>query len=445
MLSKVSKRISPDVELKLPILSSKNRLDKDMVWIIYTEGAEVIRRHGLLDGKWQLSSKTSSGVNIGKKNEQSPEQHAEFDALSLWKKQIDKGYKPFSDDKDGLEYYNQIMVDKAQQGGKNHGVGTNSSVDRRKNETPMSLDAYTKPMLAETYTKRWEEEKKSVNKALEAGRTSRIQRFIRWGENGFFMLIQSKLDGERCVAKWVDGKIHLATRNSKVLPHLNHIKVDLEKNMPKDMELDGEIYCEDMEGFENETDRFASIQGACSVDSDKPAANEKRFSFYVFDIIDTQTSQLERFSQIDDFFKSNKMDHVKMVPWEAVHSHEEVDKALSERLAQNYEGIMLRDPDAMYYKNRRVNYLLKYKKFDDAEFEITDVVEANRGFAVYECWNKDKNKKFRAKPEGTVHVAKTLLANRDSLIGQEVTVKYQGMSANGIPRFPVAKALRKKI
>ena len=444
MLANITPKLPKDANIQLPILTSKNRGGKPLIWFIYVDDHDYIKTYGQVAGKWVSTNKSCSGTNMGKKNERTPFEQAESESLSVWKKQIDKGYKPFEDDVEGTDYYNTIVHAKAQQGGKNHGIGTKDAVERRQLTGSAVTVEVIKPMLAQSYMKRWDEEKESIKKANDNGRKLRKQLFIRWDEPDFYLLGQAKLDGERCVARKVEGEIVLSTRPGKIFPHFNHIKSELLQHLPDDMVLDCEVYTEYLDQFNgSEIERFSWIQGVCSLDSEKPAEDEDKIFLYVFDIIDTEATQTERFSRLKTWFNSHDFKNVKLVEWKPIHSHAEADRFLTDMLALNFEGVMLRDPEAVYFTNHRVNHLLKYKKFDDAEFEVTDVIEVNRGFVVYECWNKERTKKFRAKPEGSIHVAQALLKNKDNLINRSLTVKYQGLSADGIPRFPIGKSIRK--
>ena len=55
---------------------------------------------------------------------------------------------------------------------------------------------------------------------------------------------------------------------------------------------------------------------------------------------------------------------------------------------QGYEGAMIRVPGSVY-ENKRAKCLLKYKEFEDAEFEICGYHEGKgdwEGTVIWECW-----------------------------------------------------------
>lgn len=72
------------------------------VWSIYTEGAEVVVKHGKLGGKVQEKRYTAEGKSAGRSNSTTPEQQAILEAEAKYVKQLKSGYFPDKDD--ALEY-----------------------------------------------------------------------------------------------------------------------------------------------------------------------------------------------------------------------------------------------------------------------------------------------------------------------------------------------------
>jgi len=104
---------------------------------------------------------------------------------------------------------------------------------------------------------------------------------------------------------------------------------------------------------------------------------------------------------------------------------------------------MIRDASSTYEIGKRSNYLLKYKAFQTEEYEIVDVKEGTgreKGAAIWVC--KVGEHQFSAKPEGTLEVRKKYLQEKEKYIGKQLTVRYQNLTALGVPRFPVGVAVR---
>ena len=98
------------------------------------------------------------------------------------------------------------------------------------------------------------------------------------------------------------------------------------------------------------------------------------------------------------------------------------------------------------YKTKYRSYdLLKYKKFDDDEFEIVDytreadVLNKGDNVIVWICQTKD-GKPFNVPSKGTREERNNLFNNGKKYIGKTLSVQYFGLTSEGIPRFP--KSLR---
>lgn len=64
------------------------------VWSVYTEGADVVVKHGKLGGKIQEKRYATEPKNVGKANETTPEQQAVLEAEAKYVKQLKSGYFP---------------------------------------------------------------------------------------------------------------------------------------------------------------------------------------------------------------------------------------------------------------------------------------------------------------------------------------------------------------
>ena len=85
-------------------------------WSIWTNGAELSIEHGKVGGKLQLKRETVEGKNIGRANETTPEQQAELEAMSRYRKQIDKGYRVNKEDLTELPLLPMLAHDYLKQG-----------------------------------------------------------------------------------------------------------------------------------------------------------------------------------------------------------------------------------------------------------------------------------------------------------------------------------------
>jgi len=105
---------------------------------------------------------------------------------------------------------------------------------------------------------------------------------------------------------------------------------------------------------------------------------------------------------------------------------------------------VVRVAESPYLLNKRSSQCIKYKKMMTEEFEIVGAEEAegkDRGTPIWICETKDGDT-FKARPKGTMESRRELWKNRGKLMGEMLTVQFQGLTQDGVPRFPVALAVR---
>jgi len=367
-------------------LISKSSTGKSMTWsvrVFERDGQGIIETtHGYVDGKKQMNEKViSEGKNIGKKNATTPLQQATNEAQSAWTKKRESGYSPV----DGLNSLNGIQESKES---KSKGIDE---------EVPS-------PMLAHDYLKRG----KSIS---------------------FPCFVQRKFDGTRCLS--VPGK-GLFSRNRKKYPHLNHI-VDELNSLP--FILDGELY--------SDTLTFQEIVGIVKRETLKKGDAEKQLQikFYVYDIVNSMPYD-ERYTNLQLVFKK-KFKYIEFVKTDVCESEEKMKELHAQYVAEGYEGIMLRNKQGLYKNDRSVD-LQKYKEFQDGEYEVVDFKEGEgleTGCVVWVC-KLDGDKVFHCRPRGTREERAELYKNGKKYVGKKLTVRFQELTDDKVPRFPVGIAFR---
>ncbi len=108
-------------------------------------------------------------------------------------------------------------------------------------------------------------------------------------------------------------------------------------------------------------------------------------------------------------------------------------------LDDGYEGAIARNVSGCYVGKRSYD-LLKIKEFLDAEFEVIGVEEGRgklTGHGIFVCKTAN-GAEFRAKMVGDTAALKQYYQDASLAVGRQLTVKFQGLTKNGIPRFPVA-------
>ena len=279
-------------------------------------------------------------------------------------------------------------------------------------ETISDIDEtqYFKPMLA----KDWNDEKHKVK---------------------FPIYSQPKLDGIRCIVK-EDG---MFTRNGKPILSAPHIFEGLKPLFEANPELifDGELYCDKLA---NDFNKIVSL-----VKKSKPTADDLKESaevieYHIYDLPSHKKNFFGRQNQLaimahhDKVFRNTKC---VVVDTRVALDEDMLMKLYEQYVEQGYEGQMLRV--SAEYENKRSKYLLKHKSFQDAEYEIIDVVEGegNRtGTCGYMVFQTEDGQTFKSNVKGTFEETAQMLKDRKKLIGKSATIKYFNLTPAGIPRFP---------
>lgn len=370
---------------QFPTLHGEGVLGKTKVWTISVEDRDgsgvIIITRGYLDGKMQISEKViSQGKNIGKKNETTPVQQAVSEARASWIKMKESGYA-------------EAIKEQIDNTASVRGKGISADV-------PL-------PMLAHEYHKR--------SKGFP-----------------FPCFTQPKLDGTRCVG--IPGR-GLFSRLRKAFPHMEHIIAELNQ-IPAHLILDGELYTNEL--------TFQEIVGLVKKETLKAGDLEKqrKIKYHVYDLIQGESYE-QRHRSLQALFASHSFQHLVLVRTFPCCSEAEMKEQHARFVADGYEGIMLRNPAGLY-KNVRSADLLKYKEFFDDEYEVVgfkDGEGAEKGCVLWMC-KTDKGDTFHCRPRGTHEERAELFQKGASYIGKKLTVRFQELTDDGIPRFPVGIAFR---
>lgn len=426
----------------LPDLFAVDKAGKNRIWRTWVEDNVVYKEYGLVDGKLILGKREYDGVNKGKANELSPKEHA-IDAMKReWTKQLDKGYAPSKQDKNGQKIYNKVVKKKDESGGMNTvatdvlGTKNKKIMTKTDNFKIDGLDISYAPMLADPYTDE-----------------PKVHKYYDWKKGAY---IDPKLDGIRCIAYLWEGQVVLATRNKKQFPFFSNIREDLKTVFDKhpDLVLDGELFVrkfrrlDDNRKFHTPEETFSLIQGACSVGRLEPSEYEDQIQYWIFDIIDTEAIQDEREMKLVQLEKHcfSKAPNRTLVKVERtiINDPSKIPDLCASFMEKGFEGVIIRDRRAKYEIGHRSKYLRKFKEFEDAEFTIIGFKEGQgteKGCVVWICKTKN-GEEFDVRPQGSFEERKEYMKHADEYIGLPLTVKYQGLSADGIPRFPVGIAIR---
>lgn len=245
---------------------------------------------------------------------------------------------------------------------------------------------------------------------------------------------QPKLDGLRAVIT-KDG---IFSRNGKEIvatPHIKQILFPFFLNNP-DKKLDGELYNHDLK---SEFEKLVSVIRKTKPSNLDIAESKQLIEFHAYDIITEEKLKYEERYAILQSELKNFNDKIKIVETKKVNNLEELVQEFSSYLERGYEGQMLRTTEGCY-ENKRSNFLLKNKEFDDAEFIISDIIEGVGNWAgaakSIEIILEDgtvQNSGMR----GDFKFAAEILKRKEILKGTTVTVRFQGRTTDNKLRFPV--------
>jgi ATP-dependent DNA ligase len=254
----------------------------------------------------------------------------------------------------------------------------------------------------------------------------------------FPVMIQPKLDGIRCLIYKNDG-IVFQSRQNKLFEPFQHLLPELETLFDScgSIILDGELYCHGL-GFEKITSMVRRGK------TRHPEVD--KLQYIIYDVIGPGT-YTERMKPILAFQNEKKNEKNKstsnicLIETIVANSMKEVEDAHTKYTAEGYEGIMLRQNGL--YKEGRSKDLLKYKKFMDKEYEVIGHVEGtgtHAGTPIFVCKTNDKT--FHVTLNGPMETRRDMMKHVTDYYGKQLTVKYQELSVDGIPRFPIGLGFR---
>ena len=348
-------------------------------------------------------------VKVGKASRTLKEQ-VELEYKSNMKKYLDKGYKQLEKHIDTYteEQLQEIIGD----------VVTDSS-------------GFAKHMLA---------------KQADKVKDSSIENVELWA-------VSKKIDGVRCSFYWKDGEVKSASRGGgdydpATYQLREHPKmIDLFKRHPNWV-LDGELY--------KHGKSLQQISGAARME--KVATGCDWLEYYVYDIMVPDMPFVQRHGYLNELRQFlnqeqfnpekewNKEDlRMQVLPHEFIFGDNKKDQIIKlhdQYVLEGWEGCVARDVSKPYKYGGRGMEMIKFKMYQDAEFEITGISEGLRPEDMCFTLITAEGIEFKAKPMGSRELKEQYREDLNKLIGKMATVKYFYLSDEGTPLQPVLKAIR---
>lgn len=370
----------------LRTLYHETKSGKIQQWRVWTAESLVITEYGLTDGKKQITSKVVKGKNLGKKNETTPQEQAIIKATQMHTHRLERKY---------------------------------SLTEEEARET-----VYL-PMLAHNF----DDKKHRVTYPVDA---------------------QPKLDGDRCMAYWVEDKdgsqIELLSRGGKVYD-IPHITDALAKMLPEGFVVDGEVYKHGVP-----LQRINSlIKKHREVDDEEFPEGSESLEFHIYDgfyLGEEKTPWEERQKTLEellaDDWRAYENGPIKKVMTEELNSEEEVRAIEKKFVKAGFEGAIIRLKEGVYLWGHRSSDLLKVKSFKEKEFEIVGHYYGTGRAAKAVIWKclQEEGLEFNVVPMGTMKQREKWGTNPEKYYEKMLKVKFWNRTEDNKPQFGQGVCIR---
>lgn len=256
------------------------------------------------------------------------------------------------------------------------------------------------------------------------------KRLDKWG---FPVIVQPKLDGDRCRAI-IDneGSILLLSSEENQIKSVPHIEEALHR-VPglRGIELDGELYTHGIshQQIHGVVGRTKIIHGEYD-----------KIQYHIFDLVGGEPQGKRTFALTHLILEPPLV----RVPSFLCSSFEDVMKVLDELMAQGYEGIIVRNIEYPYMRKRSTG-MMKFKPRAEDHYNIVGVEEE---ISIHGEPKQALGALVLQSDEG--HIFKVgsgsfltrenrqgLWKAREKVVGRVARVKYQHLTERRVPRFPV--------
>lgn len=271
----------------------------------------------------------------------------------------------------------------------------------------------------------------------------------------FPCFVQPKLDGIRCIVSYDeqnknvvamsrgDKPLTLPPKVEAVLTQFYSLctAVSTVENYRYPV-FDGELYAHGL-SFQEVMSRIKRVTHGRHEDVDA-------IKYCIYDLVLTHEPCRYKFrkNSLFEYLDSigTMQDFVKYVETIPCNNQADIDFYHEHFTSEGYEGSIIRDPNSLYEQGKRSKGLIKRKDWKDKEFTLEDIREGvgkNAGTAVFIL--ETNGLTFSVTAPGTYEEKKHFWDNRATWLSQsevKVTVKYQELTDDGIPRFPIALGIR---
>ena len=389
--------IEDQIPIKPEYLTNQSKLSGSL--------AEVWTESGVINMKIVRSAVTyKAAVNVGKANERNPLQSALVFARGKFLKKKDEGC---------VEDINELSK-----------VADEEKIDH---------NIMFFPMLAKNY-----KDNKNIS---------------------YPIYVQPKLDGNRCVVylNKIENPTYknvvMYSRQKKEYPSnesndnirkeiLDLLVAAYDKKNKASIFIGGELYIHNV----SLQDINSEVRGSDS---------KKNIQYHIYDCFYPYYKDepfKDRYKFLERLYNDNIADSdiIKLVKTDLIENADDHDSIYKKYISDNYEGIIIRNPDGAYAKSAvkkseqlRSKNLLKQKEVFDDEFEVvgytTGISGKETSLVIWVCLSKNKDKDtFTVVPNMSHEERNKILLDckknfAKKYKGRLMTVEYRGLSDNNIP------------
>lgn len=240
-----------------------------------------------------------------------------------------------------------------------------------------------------------------------------------------------KLNGVNATYWLVGDELKLTSRGGDEYPAIPHLEDEVRKVM-KYLDTDclnGELYIYG--------EHLQDITSAVK----KPKELSKLLEFHIFELPNYEGTYAAKRIKLDSILALN-LTKVAAVSSSKVTSAEGIERHYNRCMSAGLEGTVIYNADAPYEFNTRSSHVYKYKKTQDAEFQILNYEVDKNGHPVLIC-NAKGDKPFKVKPKGTDAERKQIIEDFDEKYKMAwYKIEYEMLSKDGIPLKGVGIGLR---
>ena len=269
--------------------------------------------------------------------------------------------------------------------------------------------------------------------------------------------IEVKLDGVRVITiVYPSGAVSMFSRNGKELVNFPHITKQFAKHaklLKEPMVFDGEVMSSSFQDLMKQVHRKSDVESGDAVLNlfDILTLADFQAGICKFSQTDRSNSLAAWYRPIQDHLPNIQVLGQVLLDLDTAEGAQEFSAINASAIAGGYEGIMIKDPAAVYETKRSVAWL-KQKPFIEVTLEVKSVEEGtgkNLGrLGALVCEGQDDGKSITVNVGSglTDDMRNSIWADTDSVVGQLVEVRADAVTQNQDGtyslRFPRFKGFR---